>query len=137
LDNHKIYKDMLKHKALVLMQARTGYIKIAELFFRRHIPNVPSPFYNCGKASETPEHVLLYCPKTEENRQNTRKKVAFIALRTRRNLAQLSTKYPKLTTEWLLRTGKFPLYNKAQRLQKEWEIAELGSVDQAAATGVK
>jgi hypothetical protein len=111
-------------------------MKMAEFLFWRHVPDVPSPLYSCGKASETPEHVLLYCPKTEENRQNTRKRVASIALRTRRNLAQLSTKHPKLITEWLLRTGKFPLYNKAQRLQREWEIAELGSVDQAAATGV-
>jgi hypothetical protein len=63
---------------------------------------VPSPLCSCGKASETPKHVLLYCPETEENRQNTRKRVAFIVLRTRRNLAQLSTKHPKLITEWLL-----------------------------------
>jgi hypothetical protein len=136
LDNHKIYKDMLKHKALVLMQARTKCVKMAEFFFWRHVSDVPSPLYSCGKAPETPEHVLLYCPKTEENRQNTRKRVASIALRIRKNLAQLSTKHLKLTTEWLLRTGKFPLYNKAQRLQKKWEIAELRSVDQAAATGV-
>jgi hypothetical protein len=127
---------MLKHKASVLMQARTKCMKMAEFLFRRHISDMPSPFYSCGKAPETPEHVLLYCPETEENRQDTRKKVAFIILYTRRNLAQLSTKHLKLITEWLLRTGKFPLYNKAQRLQKEWEIAELESVDQAAATGV-
>jgi hypothetical protein len=106
------------------------------IFFRRHVSDVLSPFYSCGKAPETPEHVLLYCPKIEEDRQNTRKRVAFITLHTRRNLAQFSTKHPKLITEWLLRIGKFPLYNKAQRLQKEWEIAELESVDQAAATGV-
>jgi hypothetical protein len=118
------------------MQARTKYMEITEFLFRRHVPDVPSPLYSCGKIPETPEHVLLYCPETEEDRQNTRKRIAPIALRTRRNLAQLSTKHPKLTKEWLLRTGKFPLYNKAQRLQKEWEIAKLGSVDQAAATGV-
>jgi hypothetical protein len=127
---------MLKHKALILMQARTKCVEIAEFFFQRHIPDVLSPLYSCGRAPETPEHVLLYCPETEEDRQDIRKRVAFIALRTRRNLAQLSTKHPKLTTEWLLQIGKFPLYNKAQRLQREWEIAELGSVDQAAATGV-
>jgi hypothetical protein len=119
------------------MQARTKCIKITEFLFRRHISDVLSPFYNCGRAPETPEHVLLYCPKTEENKQNTRKRIAPIALRTRRNLAQLSTKHPKLITKWLLRTGKFPLYNKAQRLQKEWKTAKLGSVDQTAATGVK
>jgi hypothetical protein len=107
---------MPKHKALILMQARIKCVKIAEFLFRRHISDVPSPFYSCGKAPETPEHVLLYCPETEENRQNTRKRIAFIALRIRRNLAQFSTKHPKLITEWLLRTGKFPLYNKAKRL---------------------
>jgi hypothetical protein len=107
---------MLKHEALVLMQTRTGCVEMAEFLFRRHIPDVSSPFYSCGKTSETPEHVLLYCPETEEDRQDTRRRVAFIALRTRRNLAQLSTKHPKLITKWLLQTGKFPLYNKAQRL---------------------
>jgi hypothetical protein len=107
---------MPKHEALVLMQARTKYMGITEFFFRRHVPDVPSPLYNCGKASKTPEHVLLYCPEIKKNKQNTRKKVAFIALCIRRNLAQFSTKHPKLITEWLLRTGKFPLYNKAQRL---------------------
>jgi hypothetical protein len=136
LDNYKIYRNMLKHKASVLMQARTGCVEIAEFLFRRHVSDVLLPFCSCGRASETLEHVLLYCPETEENRQDIRKKVALIALRTRRDLAQLSTKHPKLITKWLLRIKKFPLYNKAQRLQKKWEIAELGSVDQAAATGV-
>jgi hypothetical protein len=98
------------------MQARIKYMEMAEFLFRRHVSDVPSPLCSCGKASETLEHVLLYCPETEENRQDTRKKIAFIALRTRRNLAQLSTKHPKLTTKWLLQIGKFPLYNKAQRL---------------------
>jgi hypothetical protein len=128
---------MPKHEALVLMQARTGCMKMTEFLFWRHIPDVPSPLYSCDRASETPEYVLLYCPETEKNRQNTRKKIASIALYIRRNLARLSNKHPKLITEWLLRIGKFPLYNKVQRLQKKWEIAELGSVDQAAATGVK
>jgi hypothetical protein len=97
---------MPKHKALILMQARTKCVKMAEFLFWRHVPDVPSPFYSCGKASEAPEHVLLYCLETEKNRQDTRKRIAFIALCTHRNLAHLSTKHPKLTTEWLLRTGK-------------------------------
>jgi hypothetical protein len=137
LNNHKIYKNVPKHEASILMQARTKCVKIAEFLFRRHVSNVPLPFYSCGKISETPEHVLLYCPKIEKNRQDTRKRVAFITLRTRRNLAQLLTKHPKLITERLLRIGKFLLYNKAQRLQRKWEIAELESVDQAAATRVE
>jgi hypothetical protein len=99
LDNHKIYKNMPKHETSVLMQARTKCVKMAEFLFRRHVPNVLSPLYSCGKASETPEHVLLYCSETEKNRQDIRKKIAPIALRTHRNLVQLSTKHPKLITE--------------------------------------
>jgi hypothetical protein len=128
---------MPKHEALVLMQTRTKWVKMAEFLFRRHVPDVPSPLYSCSKASETPKHVLLYCPETEKDRQDTRKRVAPIALHIRRDLAQLSTKHPKLTAKWLLRTGKFPLYNKAQRLQRKRKILKLKSVDQAAATGVR
>jgi hypothetical protein len=73
---------MLKHKALVLMQIRTKCVKMAEFLFRRQVPDVPSPLYSCGKAPETPEYVLFYCPETEKNRQNTRKRIALIALRT-------------------------------------------------------
>jgi hypothetical protein len=79
---------MPKHEALILMQARTKCMKITEFFFRRHVPDVPSPLYNCGKAPETPEHVLLHCSEIEKNRQDIRKKVAPIALRIRKNLAQ-------------------------------------------------
>jgi hypothetical protein len=118
------------------MQARTECVKMAKFLFRRHVPNVPSPLYNCGHASETPEHVLLRCSGTEDDRQEIRQKVAPIALRTRKDLAQLTIKYPKLTAEWLLRTGRFSLYDKAQQLQEEWETAELKISDQAAATGV-
>jgi hypothetical protein len=74
-------------------------MEIMEFLFRRHVSDVPSPLYSCDKAPETPEHVLLYCHETEENRQNTRRRIASIALRTRRNLAQLSIKHPKLITE--------------------------------------
>jgi hypothetical protein len=116
---------MLKHEASVLMQARTGCMGMAEFLFRRHIPDVPSPLCNCGHASKTPEHVLLRCSRTEDDRQEIRQKVAFIALCTRRDLAQLTIKYPKLTAEWLLRTGRFSLYDKVQRLQEEWKTAEL------------
>jgi hypothetical protein len=104
---------MLKHEALVLMQARTGCMGMAKFFFKRHVSDVPSPLCSCGHAPETPEHVLLRCSGTEDDKQKIRQKVAFIALRIRRNLAQLTIKYPKLTAEWLFRTGRFSLYDKA------------------------
>jgi hypothetical protein len=97
---------------------------------------VPTPLCSCGEAPETPEHVLLYCNETAEKREIVQQRVAPIALRTRRDLAQLTLKYPKLIVEWLLQTGKFALYNKARELQREWESEELSSRDQEATTGV-
>jgi hypothetical protein len=104
---------MLKYEASVLMQARTECVKMAEFFFRRHVPDMPSPLYSCGHAPETSEHVLLRCSGTEDDKQEIRQKIAFIVLRIRRNLAQLTIKYPKLTAEWLLQIGRFFLYDKA------------------------
>jgi hypothetical protein len=127
---------MPKYEASVLMQARTGCMEMAEFFFRRHVSDVLSPLCSCGYAPETLEHVLLRCSGTEDDRKEIHQKVAPIALRIRRDLAQLTIKYPKLTAEWLLRTGRFFLYDKAQRLQEEWETAELRISDQAAAMGV-
>jgi hypothetical protein len=94
LANHKIYKNLYKHEALILIQTRTGCVSMAEFLFRRHMPNVPTPLYSCGRASETPEHVLLYCQKTRERKREIKDLIAPKALRTRRNLAHLTLKHP-------------------------------------------
>jgi hypothetical protein len=65
------------------------------------------------------KHVLLYCRETRERRSAIRDFIAPKALRIRRDLAYLTLKQPGLVVEWLLRTGKFALYDKARRLQKE------------------
>jgi hypothetical protein len=118
------------------MQVRTGCVGMVDFLFHRHVPDVPTPLYSCGKAPETLEHVLLHCTEIAEKRKIMRQRVAPIALRTRRNLAQLALKYPRLTIEWLLQTGKFALYNKAQELWREWELEELSSRNQEATIGI-
>jgi hypothetical protein len=97
---------------------------------------MPTPLCNCGKAPETLEHVLLHYNEIAEKREIVRQRVAFIALRIRRNLAWLAFKYSELTVEWLLQIGKFALYNKARELQREWESEELFGRDQEAAIGI-
>jgi hypothetical protein len=109
---------------------------MADFSFQRHVPDVPTPLCNCGEAPETPEHVLLHYNEIVGKREIVRQRVAPIALRIRRDLAQLTLKYPELTVEWLLQIGKFALYNKARELQRKWESEELSSRDQEAATGI-
>jgi hypothetical protein len=87
LTNHKMYKDLYKHQAFVLMQVRTECVKMADLLFQQHVPDVPTPLCTCGKAPETPEHVLLHYNEIEEKKEIMRQQIALIALRTRQNLA--------------------------------------------------
>jgi hypothetical protein len=136
LTNHKTYKELHKHEASVLMQVRTGCVGMADFLFRRRVPDVPTPLCICGIAPETPEHVLLYCRDTRERRSAIRDLIAPKALRTRRDLAYLTLKQPGLVVEWLLRTGKFALYDKARRLQKEWEDEPLESGGQVTTEGI-
>jgi hypothetical protein len=81
------------------MQARTGCVGMADFLFKRRVPGVPSPLCSCGDAPEAPEHVLLYCNETAEKWGIMRRLVALIGLRTRRDLAQFSLKYPGLIIE--------------------------------------
>jgi hypothetical protein len=118
------------------MQTRTVCVGMAEFLFRRRVPDVPWPLCSCGQVPETPEHVLLYCCETRERREEVRSAIAPIALHTRRDLAQLSLKYPALTVEWLLHTRKFELYKKARKLQHEWDAEGLARSGQAAATEI-
>jgi hypothetical protein len=97
LTNYKVYKDLYKHQAFVLMQVRIGCVGMADfLLFYRYVPDMPTLLYSCGTASKTPEHVLLYCTEIAEKKKIMRQRVASIALRIRQNLAQLILKYPEL-----------------------------------------
>jgi hypothetical protein len=77
--------------------------------------------------------MLLYCQKTRERKREVRDLIAPKMLRTRRDFAHLTLKYPGFVVDWLLRTGKFTLYDKARRLQKEWENEPLESNGRATA----
>jgi hypothetical protein len=69
LINHKMYKDLYKHQAFVLMQIRIECVGMADFLFHRYVSDVPTPLYSCGEALETLEHVLLYCTKIAEKKK--------------------------------------------------------------------
>jgi hypothetical protein len=87
LTNHKMYKDLYKHQAFVLMQIRTKCVEMADFLFHRYVPDIPTPLYSRGKAPETFEHILLHYNEIAEKKKIMQQRIAFIALRTRRNLA--------------------------------------------------
>ncbi|KAK8036888.1 hypothetical protein PG994_015385 [Apiospora phragmitis] len=112
------YDDMLKHEASVLMQACTGRIGLRSFLFTCRVPDVPTPLCNCGEGRETAEHLILYCKDFKESREHLATQLAPNSLRTRRDLAALTTKKDtaRLIVKWLLRTGRLPLYKRAMEV---------------------
>jgi hypothetical protein len=74
-------------------------MRIAEFLFQRRVFDIPSPLYSCAQAPETPKYVLFYCRETKKKKKKVRNVIAPIALRTRKDLAQLFLKYPELMAE--------------------------------------
>jgi hypothetical protein len=53
------------------MQIHTECVEMADFLFKRHVSDVHTPLYSCGKALETPEHVLLHCNEIAKKKGNS------------------------------------------------------------------
>ena len=56
-NNLKLYKELQKAEASLLLQIRTGRIGLASFLFRAGAPDFPTPLCVCGQAEETPKHI--------------------------------------------------------------------------------
>ena len=61
--NLKIYHGLTKARCSILTQIRSGKIGLAGFLHHRRVPGQNSPVCECGRATETPLHVLVHCPK--------------------------------------------------------------------------
>jgi ribonuclease HI len=59
------------HRALstAIIQLRTGKIGLRHYLYQRGVPNVPDADCQCGKATQTVQHVLLACPLLKSLRE--------------------------------------------------------------------
>jgi hypothetical protein len=63
LTNHKMYKNLYKHQASVLMQICTECVVMADFLFHQHVPDMPTPLYNCDKARKRSSTYCYIAPK--------------------------------------------------------------------------
>ena len=56
-NNLKVYKELQKAEASLLLQTRTGRIGLASFLFRAGVPDFPTPLCVCGLAEETVKHI--------------------------------------------------------------------------------
>lgn len=67
--NLRTYHGLTKARCSILMHIRSGKTGLAGFLHRRRVPGHNSPVCECGKATETPIHVLAHCPKYAEARR--------------------------------------------------------------------
>ena len=68
-NNLKLYKELQKAEASLLLQIRTGRIGLASFLFRAGVPDFPTPLCVCGQAEETAKHITSSCSLYSRQRQ--------------------------------------------------------------------
>ena len=68
-NNLKLYKELQKAEASLLLQTRTGRIGLASFLFRAGVPDFPTPLCVCGQAEETVKHITSSCSLYSSQRQ--------------------------------------------------------------------
>ena len=68
-NNLKLYKELQKAEASLLLQIRTGRISLASFLFRAGVPDFPTPLCVCGQAEETAKHITSSCSLYSRQRQ--------------------------------------------------------------------
>ena len=68
-NNLKLYKELQKAEASLLLQIRTGRIGLASFLFRAGAPDFPTPLCVCGQAEEIAKHITSSCSLYSRQRQ--------------------------------------------------------------------
>ena len=116
LDRHE---GLTKAESSLLTQARTGVIGLRDFLFRARVPEVPTPYCECGQGRETVEHLVVWCPQPPKPREWPASEI-----RSQRDLYRAldggGDKERWLAGKvirWLLGSGRLPEYRLAQRLE--------------------
>ena len=116
----------------MVTQLRTGKIGLRAFLFQRGVPDIPSPYCQCGER-ETPAHIWTACPLYEQQR------AVLPPATTSRDFraAVMSARRAGGTAGWFLRTGRLREYRLAvQMLQEDGRLGpSLGSLGDEGSVG--
>src|SRR5919197_2135830 len=97
---------------------RTGRIGLAAFLNKARLPDYPLLRCQCGRAEETAEHVIAYCPRfTEQRRSLAADRLDVKALTS-------TAEGAKRLTRWFLRLRILPQFHLAEELLREEEEGE-------------
>jgi hypothetical protein len=63
-----LHEHLRKAESSLLVQARTGCIRLAHFLRRRRVPGVLAEECQCREGAETPKHIAIHCELEEERR---------------------------------------------------------------------
>ena len=116
----KRHEGLTKAQSSLLFQARTGDIGLRDYLFKVKVPEVRTPFCECGERREIVEHLAVWCPDPPLQRPWERE------IRTHRDLQTVlrgvgarSRRLIKRVLGWLMDSGRLPEYSLARRLELE------------------
>ena len=69
-NNLKLYKELQKAEASLLLQTRTGRISLASFLFRAGVSDFPTPLCMCGQVEETVKYITSSCSLYSSQRQH-------------------------------------------------------------------
>jgi hypothetical protein len=115
------HQGLTKAQSSLLTQARTGAIGLRDFLFRIKVPEVYTPYCDCGQGRETVEHLVVWCSNPPQQRTWDQREIRSREdLQTVLQRADPSKKWLlQRVLNWLMGCGRLPQYSLATRLALE------------------
>ncbi|EAQ85238.1 hypothetical protein CHGG_09252 [Chaetomium globosum CBS 148.51] len=115
------HEGLSKAQSSLLSQARIGDIGLRDYLFRVKVPEVRTPYCECGRGRETVEHLVVWCPDPPLQRPWDGREIrSHRDLQTvLRGVGARSRRFVRKVLGWLMDSGRLLEYSLARRLELE------------------
>jgi hypothetical protein len=115
------YEGLTKAQSSLLSQARIGDIGLRDYLFKVKVPEVNTPYCECGRGREIVEHLVVWYPNPPIQRPWDHREI-----RSQRDLQAVlrgvgarSVRLVRKVLSWLMDSGRLLEYSLARRLELE------------------
>ena len=110
----KLHQGLHKAESSVLIQARTEKIGFAQFLYQHKVPGITTNQCTCGTGPETVQHVVEYCNREIERRDQIRRRNTIESLDFR--WLSNTNKGARRLSKWLIQGGRLQQFSLANTL---------------------